>query len=234
MLPKAILFDLDDTILRFSDSGADRWREICLEAGPRLSLSPSTLFDAIRSTANAFWSSPERTPADRFDFPKSRRRVVKKAFESLGIDNLEFAVELADLFSATREEGIAPFPGAIETLKRLLSKGVRLAMVTNGSGKDQRRKIDRFQLEPYFEYILIEGEFGVGKPEPIVYETALNAVEAEPSEAWMVGDSLENEVAGPQRLGIYAVWRDNAGRGLPPNSPVKPDRIIRSIAELLP
>ena len=234
MLAKAILFDLDDTILRFTDSGIDRWREICLEAAPRIPLPPRTLFEAIRSTGEAFWTSPERTPADRFDFPKSRRLVVKKAFESLHIDNPEFAVELADLFSATREEGIAPFPGAVETLKRMRSDGVRLAMVTNGSEKDQQRKIDRFQLEPYFEYILIEGQFGAGKPEPIVYETALNAVEAEPSEAWMVGDNLENEVVGPQRLGIYAVWRDNAGRGLPPDSPVQPDRIIRSIAELLP
>jgi putative hydrolase of the HAD superfamily len=38
----------------------------------------------------------------------------------------------------------------------------------------------------------------------------------------------------PQRLGIYAIWIDAHGVGLPANSSVKPDRIIRSLTELLP
>jgi putative hydrolase of the HAD superfamily len=50
----------------------------------------------------------------------------------------------------------------------------------------------------------------------------------------MVGDNLEWEVVVPQRLGIYAIWMDVHGEGLPPGSPIKPDRIIRSLAELLP
>jgi putative hydrolase of the HAD superfamily len=40
-------------------------------------------------------------------------------------------------------------------------------------------------------------------------------------------------VAAPQRLGILAIWVDNAGQGLPPSSPVRPERIIRSLSELL-
>jgi putative hydrolase of the HAD superfamily len=38
----------------------------------------------------------------------------------------------------------------------------------------------------------------------------------------------------PQRLGIYAIWIDVRGESLPAGSPIKPDRIIRSLAELLP
>jgi putative hydrolase of the HAD superfamily len=51
-------------------------------------------------------------------------------------------------------------------------------------------------------------------------------------DAWMVGDNLEWEVEIPQRLGIYAVWVDVIGAGLPPDSPIRPDRIIRTLAEL--
>ena len=50
----------------------------------------------------------------------------------------------------------------------------------------------------------------------------------------MVGDNLEWEVEVPQRLGIYAIWNDVHGEGLPTESAVKPDRIIRSLTELLP
>ena len=53
-------------------------------------------------------------------------------------------------------------------------------------------------------------------------------------ETWMVGDNLEWEIAAPQRLGIYAIWHDGYGTGLPHDCPVRPDRIIRRLSELLP
>lgn len=49
----------------------------------------------------------------------------------------------------------------------------------------------------------------------------------------MVGDNLEWEVAAPQRLGIYSIWHDHLGEGVPAGSPIRPDRIVRSIAELI-
>jgi hypothetical protein len=50
----------------------------------------------------------------------------------------------------------------------------------------------------------------------------------------LFGDNLEWEVDTPRRLGIYAIWMDVHGEGLPSGSTVKPDRVIRSLAELLP
>jgi putative hydrolase of the HAD superfamily len=61
----------------------------------------------------------------------------------------------------------------------------------------------------------------------------MSVLGAEPHETWIVGDHLEWEVAAPQRLGLHAVWCDGFGRGLPPGSAVKPDRIIRSLLELV-
>jgi putative hydrolase of the HAD superfamily len=54
-----------------------------------------------------------------------------------------------------------------------------------------------------------------------------------PQETWMVGDNLEWEIVAPQRLGIYAIWYDGYSTGLPPGCEVRPDRIIRSLPELL-
>jgi putative hydrolase of the HAD superfamily len=55
----------------------------------------------------------------------------------------------------------------------------------------------------------------------------------EPDETWMVGDNLEWEIVAPQRLGIYAIWHDGYGVGLPRNFPIRPDRIICRLSELL-
>jgi putative hydrolase of the HAD superfamily len=49
----------------------------------------------------------------------------------------------------------------------------------------------------------------------------------------MVGDNLEWEIVAPQRLGIYAIWHDGYGVGLPSDCPIRPDRIICRLSELL-
>jgi putative hydrolase of the HAD superfamily len=96
----------------------------------------------------------------------------------------------------------------------------------------QRRKIERFGLAPFFDCIVIEGEFGAGKPDGRVYAYALAQLGLQPEEVWMVGDNLEWDVAGPQRMGIKGIWVDLTGSGLPEDSAVRPDLIARSLAEL--
>jgi putative hydrolase of the HAD superfamily len=45
--------------------------------------------------------------------------------------------------------------------------------------------------------------------------------------------SCEWEIVAPQRFGIYAIWHEGYDVGLPRNSPIRPDRIIRRLSELL-
>ena len=108
-----------------------------------------------------------------------------------------------------------------------------MALVTNGGSITQRAKIERFSLKPLFDHIQIEGEHDFGKPDERAYLHAMAALGVQAHETWMVGDNLEWEVAAPQRLGIFAVWHDGFGRGLPLGTNVRPDRIIRALSELL-
>ena len=61
----------------------------------------------------------------------------------------------------------------------------------------------------------------------------MRALDADAPASWMVGDNLTYDVGGAQAVGIHAIWLDVRGRGLPDPAPAAPDRIIRSIAELL-
>ena len=146
----------------------------------------------------------------------------------------DLAMRLADRFTAYREEQMFVFPGAHEAIDALKMLGVKLALVTNGAAGTQRAKVERFALTHRFDHIQIEGEHGFGKPDERAYLHAMSALGVEARDTWMIGDNLEWEVEAPQRLGIYAIWMDTHGEGLPPESKVKPDRIIRSLAELLP
>jgi putative hydrolase of the HAD superfamily len=237
--PRAILFDLDETILTF---GRRRDQLVSVAEGfapPDGPLSAEALAAAVEAHLAAFWANEARHKAGRFNLADARRTVVADAFAELAAGGArgltaEAAHRFADAFHALRVAQIRPFPGAIETLDALRAGEVRLALITNGASDVQRAKIERFDLARRFEHVQVEGECGFGKPEPRAYRHALDALGVEPHQAWIVGDNLEWEVAAPQRLGLYAVWCDAYGQGLPAGGAVTPDRIIRTLTELAP
>jgi putative hydrolase of the HAD superfamily len=233
-LPRAILLDLDDTIIDFGGSAECAWAAVCEAAAQEVDgLDAQVLLEAITGQRQWYWSDPDRHREGRADLRAASRRIVDAAFRSIGHELPQLAAIVANTYRDIRWDAIRPFPGALEALERMRGLGIRLGLVTNGSAGDQRAKIERFDLARHFAYILIEGEFGCGKPDQRVYEAAMHALGSEPATTWCVGDNLEWEVAAPQRLGVYSVWLDAAGTGLPADTAVRPDRIIRALTELV-
>lgn len=233
-LPEAILFDLDDTIVSFDGVCDPAWEEVCCAFCARTgSFEADLLLQSIYAVKEWYWGDPERHRTGRLDILAARREVVRMAFERLGAFNELEAFELADGYSRRQEEMIHLFPGAVETLEELQRRGIRMGLITNGMPLTQRAKIDRFHLEKYFEFCLIEGEVGFGKPDVRVFELALEKLGLPASEVWMIGDNLVWDVAAPQKLGITGIWNDYLHKGLPAGSPVIPDRIIHAIRELI-
>ncbi len=239
VFPRAILFDLDDTIVSAYSRPELAWLSVTTELAEHIApLSPEDATKAVADYAQEFWSDADRHKAHRQDMTSARRMIVAGALARLGLDGnqplaADIAVRLADRFTAYREEQMKLFEGAHETLDELKSHGVLLGLVTNGSAEAQRAKVERFDLARRFDHIQIEGEQGFGKPEDRAYLHAMEALKVAPHETWMVGDNLEWEVAAPQRLGIFAIWHDHVGDGLPHNAIVQPDRIICRLNELL-
>jgi putative hydrolase of the HAD superfamily len=233
-LPKAMLVDLDDTILAYEPGSVDVLRAVCAAHVDRLpNWTVEQLVAGIDSYRRWFWSDPARHQRARLSTSNIRHEIMVGAFRQMGVESLDIARSMGDAYGHERERRVLPFPGAVETLATLQEAGVRMALITNGSSASQRGKIDRFDLERFFDLIMIEEEFGVGKPDERVYLHALDQLDARPDETWMIGDNLAWEVAAPQRLGITGIWHDFRGRGLPDGSSVRPDRIVRSLRDVL-
>jgi len=233
-LPQAIILDLDDTILDDSGAVAESWEETCREAATRIvGLDPAALLAGIERERDWFWSDPDRHREGRLDLRAASTLIVDQALRSLGYDLPDAGGEIANRYRDLRDERISLFPGAIETIEWLRSRGVRLGMATNGSAAGQRAKIDRFGLAQYFDRIVVEGEFGKGKPHREVYEALFASLDADPGKMWSVGDNLEWDVGAPQSFGVFGVWVDCVGGGLPAGATVRPDRVIGSIRELM-
>lgn len=232
--PRAIFFDLDGTILDWQTGMEKRWREAC-ERGCAASpdLDSETLLAAVHAKRDWFWSDPVRAAEGRMDLDEASRTIVAGALASLGAPSPELAANIAADYRAARLAGLAPYPGAIDALGAVRARGIAMALITNGGAEAQRQSVDRFGLASYFDCVIIEGEFGCGKPDERVFRHALSACGVAPRDTWMIGDSLEMDIATPLRLGMHTVWVDALAAGLPDSGDVRPHRVVRSLAELM-
>lgn len=232
-LPRAVLLDLDDTILDDSGGVISSWREACVaHCSPMSGLDAEAVFGAIDRTREWYWSDPERHRVGRLELAWARSEVVRLALVELGVDDEDLARRIGDTYHSLRDDAIRPFHDAVPTVQWLRGRGCRLALLTNGASTLQRLKIDRFNLAPLFDAILIEGEVGFGKPDPRIYTEALARLDVPAQDAWMVGDNLEWDVAGPQREGIAGIWIDARGHGVPAGHDVRPHRVIERLSDL--
>lgn len=232
--PPVILIDLDDTILRFSAVTEESWQYAYTALAPQLQgVEPAAFISRINEHARWYWSDAERGRQGRLDLVTARRRIVRAALADFREGDDQLADAIADTYGVRRDKLVQPFPGAVETLAQLRRRGIRLALVTNGAGREQRRKIERFQLASFFDEIFIEGELGYGKPDLRVFRLALACLGITAEDAWMIGNDLEMDIAPATSLGISSIWVDHASEGLPSASPVQPARTVSAIAEIL-
>lgn len=228
---RALLLDLDDTLLDYSGGVEECWQAACGAGAP--AVPQPALLAALTESRRWFWSDPTRHRVERVNMLRAWTRIAADALARCGADPALGAV-VAEAFAARRRAAMTLFPDALDLLRMLRTHGLPLALVTNGDAREQRFKIERHDLARFFDAIVIEGELGQGKPEAVAYRTALDAlgVPAGP-EVCMVGDHLEFDVGGPQQLGLRGIWLDRPGAGLPAGSRVRPDRIIRGLLEVL-
>lgn len=233
--PRAILLDLDDTLINTGEAAEAAWRDVAARFAGELDCTPDRLDATIRDVSERYWSDASRTPNDRLHAHTSRVAVTRLVVDALvpahpRRDRLAHA--MAEHYGPRRLAGLSLYDDTLEALAALRRRGLPLALLSNGDAALQRGKVDRFGLAPWFRTVLIEGEIGYGKPTRRLYERALDACGVIAMDAWCVGDHLEWEVAAPQRLGITGVWIDRSRHGLPLGSDTQPDVIVSSLNEL--
>jgi putative hydrolase of the HAD superfamily len=230
---KALLFDLDDTLLDYSSCQDACWTASCSAVAEPAGVDPAALLGAIWEIRRWFWDDPGRHQAERTNMVGAWAKIAELGLARLECASDGLARRIAEDFAARRRAAERLYPEALATLDALRARGVPLGLVTNGDARLQRGKIDRHLLAPYFGVVVIEGEFGKGKPDAAVFRHALTGLGADPAGTWMVGDHLVWDIEGAQRVGVRGAWIDRPRSGLPPEQAIQPERIIHALDELL-
>jgi phosphoglycolate phosphatase len=154
---------------------------------------------------------------------------------AMGPEATEQQVEeaLAFFLSYYREHMLdhtRPYPGVVETLEKLHSRGVKMAVLTNKPQRFSRDMCAGLGLAPYFFQIYGGNSFEQKKPDPVGIRTLMEEAQARRRETWMVGDSA-TDVLTARNAGVRSV---GVTYGISPESlkEAPPDFVIHSMPEL--
>lgn len=253
---KAIFFDLDDTLLWDQKSIKVAFARTCQRAAERYELDPDLLEEAVRESARELYSSYEFFPFTQMigvnpfeglwgnffdehdDFKKMKDMAPSyqkdawiQGLQKMGINDPEFGYELGKIFPEERRKAPFLYEETFEILDGLKGK-FQLLLLTNGSPDLQNTKLKiTSELVPYFDQIVISGDFGRGKPDPAIFEHALSSLSLQKDEVIMVGDNLMTDILGANRAGIKSVWINRHDKE---RNEVIPTYEIHHLEELFP
>jgi putative hydrolase of the HAD superfamily len=134
-------------------------------------------------------------------------------------------------FSMADWTDVRALDGAAEVLAELSSR-YTLAVATNATVSKQPdiwRALGRVGLDRFIREVFCFTEIGRKKDDPAFWRIVLDRLQVSPAEAVMIGDSLEQDVFGPRKAGVRAIWFNWKNEVLPADDV----RVIRHLKELL-
>jgi putative hydrolase of the HAD superfamily len=109
--------------------------------------------------------------------------------------------------------------GATKTLLELHHRGLKLGVISNGMTSSQHTKLDVLGFRPLLSVVLISEEVGIRKPDPRIFQMALDNLGLLASEAIFVGDNPVLDAAGARALGMRGIWLNCRGDQPPKTVP---------------
>jgi len=125
---------------------------------------------------------------------------------------------------------------ALPMLVSLKGSGYKLAIISNAEDEENvRQLVLKNGFDGIFDVIINSAAFGYAKPGKAIFEAALQQLNVDPSACLMVGDLLDKDVLGANRLGIHSVWITRRSRHVHKvitDPEMQPWRTIASLGEL--
>jgi HAD superfamily hydrolase (TIGR01549 family) len=220
--PKAILFDLDDTLWPITPVIVQA--EGALFAWLREHAPGVAERHTIESLRHARLQLLAQQPELQLDLGKLRRVGLHAAFEAAGEDAAKVEQAMLHFFAA--RNAVVPYDDVLHGLARLqgMEPPVLVGSISNGNAD-----LRAIGLSHHFKVSVAAHELGVAKPDAAIFLAACKLLDVAPEDAVYVGDDVLLDVQGALR----AVWMNRTGSAKHLEHDVVPDAIVRDFHELL-
>lgn len=207
----AVFFDAGETLVHPHPTFPDLFARILRREGHDVSAETindriHVVFDRFRAAAdtNELWTtSPERS-----------RRFWQDVYTiflgDLGISDTNGLIDTV-YAEFTDLANYALFDDVVPVLEGLRADGVRLGIVSNFEAWLERL-LEELGVRAYFDVRVISGVEGMEKPDPRIFELAMERAGVEPSASVYVGDNPEFDVDPARALGMFPVLIDRRER----------------------
>ena len=250
---KTIFFVLDDTLLWDKKSIQTAFDRTCESVE---CIDSKALEEAVREAARRLYQTyptyehtqmiginPFEGLWGTFDDPgeafQSMKETIpgyqvnawKEGLLAVGIDDETLAIELREKFIFERKQHPFTYEETYEVLDAL-KDDYTLLLLTNGASSLQRTKLKITpEIAERFDHIVISGEFGRGKPDPAIFEHALKLADTNKEDAIMIGDNLNTDILGSNRLGMKNIWINHHNQTA---TDIQPTYEVKRLNEVLP
>ncbi len=220
---KSIFFDADGTLFDYPQ--AERTALLACLHEFAITAEPEMVIATYKIHNQDVWREFERGETDQATLrvERFRRLAAELAIPDLPLERVSsFYLE-----SLARQSQL--LPGALE-LVRELAKEFPLALVTNGIAAVQNKRFAASPITVFFKSIVISEEVGIAKPDPRIFEPALQKIGVRAADVLYVGDSVTSDMAAARNAGMDFCWV-NPGR-LPAPAGFSPAFILTAIKEM--
>ena len=221
--PKAILFDLDDTlwpiapVILEAEAKLHQWLQ---ENAPRVADRFS--IDNLRQKRLALLATQ---PEFHLDLGALRRAGLLSAFEEAGEDIDKVEQAMIHFFAA--RNAVVPYDDVLPGLLRLKGRTL-LGSVSNGNAD-----LQAIGLSHHFKVSVAASQLGYAKPDVAIFHAACKELGVDPADAVYVGDDVLLDIKGAQQAGLRAVWLNRHGGSQHLEHGVVPDAIVANFDQLI-
>lgn len=198
---KHVFFDLDHTLWDFDKNSALTFEKI-FELH-KVNVDVETFLNVYEQINFDYWKLYRE---ERIDKESLRYGRLKDSFDLIKVsvsDDLIYKLSEDYINYLTTFNHL--FDGTIELLEYLLPN-YDLHIITNGFEEAQLKKMNTSQITTYFKTITNSEMAGVKKPNPIIFNHALEVAKAKPQESIMIGDNYEADILGAMDVGFDAIF----------------------------
>ena len=199
---KAIIFDLDNTLLDFV-----KMKQFAVKAAITAMIEAGLDVDEEKAYKDIFDLYVEKGWENQQVFDDYLNQTVGK------VSNKILAAGIVS-YRRAREATLLVYPNVNKTLIELIKMGIKLSVVSDAPSREAWMRLYYLNLHHVFDPVLTFDDTGVRKPSPKPFEMALDIIQAKPDEVLMIGDWPERDVVGAKQIGmktIFARYGDTFG-----------------------
>lgn len=201
MTAKNLILDLDNTLYSYDTPHKIALTTLLERFSVKFNISAEL-------TQESFDQARQNTHQDLPTRAASHNRLlyVQKMLENHGINSMQHALELYELYWGTFLKNMTLFEGVRDYLENHRAQKGKVCILTDLTAHIQFRKIEKLNLAQYVDFLVTSEEVGIEKPDAAMFNRAFQKLNCDASEALMIGDSWNKDILGASALGLPSIW----------------------------